>query len=220
MFYKLLLVDDDSFLRDSISSYLINEGFQVDTADSVQSALIKLETDQPDIIIADIMMPCLDGYDLIKILRKNNKFLSIPIIFLTAKGMTNDRIIGYNLGCNAYLTKPFNPRELVSIINSIIKNINLLSTSKSDLSNFIANNEQLYQKISSSILDSLTNREYTILQLVVKGFMNKEIALHLNLSVRNIEKYVSLLLKKTNTRNRTELTKFALSQNINFIKGE
>nr|YP_009298044.1 hypothetical protein Plocam_146 [Plocamium cartilagineum]AOM67982.1 hypothetical protein Plocam_146 [Plocamium cartilagineum] len=220
MLYKLLLVDDDLFLRDSISSYLINEGFEVDTADSVKSALIKLETYQPDIIIADIMMSCLDGYDLIKILRKDNKFLAIPIIFLTAKGMTNDRIIGYNLGCSAYLTKPFNPRELVSIINSIIKNINFLNSSKSNSINYISNHERLSQKISSSTLDNLTYREYTILRLVVKGFMNKEIALHLNLSIRNIEKYVSRLLNKTNTRNRTELTKFALSQNIDFTKGE
>nr|YP_009295896.1 hypothetical protein Schim_150 [Schimmelmannia schousboei]AOM64831.1 hypothetical protein Schim_150 [Schimmelmannia schousboei] len=213
---KLLIVDDDSFLRNSISAYLIHEGFIVNVAENVHQALILIQEDKPDLIVADIMMQHLDGYDLIKILRTDNLFHKIPVIFLTAKGLTNDRIIGYDLGCNAYVTKPFNPKELVSIINNLFNNIDLLNLSN------ITNKIELPGHFTNCLLESLTYREKTVLELVVKGFMNKEIAVRLNLSLRNVEKYVSRLLNKTNTRNRTELAQLIVTSciQLDFDKGE
>nr|YP_010985901.1 transcriptional regulatory protein TctD [Grateloupia asiatica]WOL36819.1 transcriptional regulatory protein TctD [Grateloupia asiatica] len=208
---QLLIVDDDSYLRNSISSYLVSAGFLVDTANCVKSALQVIRSHKPDLIIADIMMPYLDGYDLLAILRADQILSNIPIIFLTAKGMTHDRIIGYDLGCNAYLTKPFNPQELLAIINNIFVNIDLL------LSGHRLQSSSLVRESQLATLLSFTHKEAKVLFLLIQGLMNKEIALRLNMSQRNVEKYVSRLLKKTNTRNRTELAQFAISKNINQI---
>lgn len=203
---KLLIVDDDNNVIKLLSSYLLSHGFLVNSVNNVESALVLIHRNKPDLIITDIMMKKLDGYDFIKLLKLDDLFLDIPIIFLTAKGMTSDRIRGYNLGCHAYITKPFNPQELLSIINSIFKNINIFKLkyiNRCAISNI--NHDKIY---------SFTNREKNILQLVMKGYMNKEIAMQLNLSLRNIEKYVSRLLSKTNTRNRTELVKLIMSSSI------
>nr|YP_010986100.1 transcriptional regulatory protein TctD [Polyopes affinis]WOL37018.1 transcriptional regulatory protein TctD [Polyopes affinis] len=205
---QLLIVDDDLHLRNSISSYLIAEGFLVHTAESVQSALNFVRSGKPDLIIADIMMPYLDGYDLLTILRSDQILATVPMIFLTAKGMTNDRILGYNLGCYAYITKPFSPKELVSVINNVFVNIQLLRNNHDSQSSLVVTEP------SSHILFNFTHKEHSVLSLVVKGLMNKEIALRLNLSQRNVEKYVSRLLSKTNTRNRTELAQLILSNKI------
>lgn len=199
---RLLLVDDDEYLRKLLSSYLLKAGFLVNSVSSVHSALVIIKNDRPDMIITDIMMKHLDGYDFIKLLKLDTLLLDIPVIFLTAKGMTYDRIKGYNLGCHAYLTKPFNPKELLAIIKNIFNRSSLL---QQHYHNFY------YQKsVNNNIFDLLTYREKTILNLIIKGYMNKEIALRLNISLRNVEKYVSRLLTKTRARNRTELVKLIL----------
>lgn len=214
---RILFLDDDISLRDSISSYLRSEGFIVESVDTVKAALGSINVSKPDLIIADIMMPYLNGYDFIKILRTNDTFLYIPLIFLTAKGMTSDRIKGYKLGCNAYLIKPFNPDELVAIIYNLFKNIEIW-TDESIKYKYSKNNFHINTLINSK---KLTSREITILKLVSRGLMNKEIATILNFSIRNVEKYVSRLLTKTKTRNRTELAQFAWSENISlFNEGE
>ena len=125
--------------------------------------------------------------------------------FLTAKGITRDKVKGYNLGCNVYITKPFAAYELLSIINNLL-NINNPTLQKN----------AFYNQINPTVMDIslpvFTYREKSILELVIKGYTNKEIANSLQLSLRNVEKYVSRLLYKTNTRNRTELVNFMLNK--------
>nr|YP_009396896.1 hypothetical protein [Ophidocladus simpliciusculus]ARW66082.1 hypothetical protein [Ophidocladus simpliciusculus] len=196
---KILLVDDDQYIRNALSSYLFAEGFLVYSVDNVSSAFIVIKNSCPDLIITDIMIKGLNGYDFIKVIKLDSFLYHIPIIFLTAKGMTSDRIKGYNLGCNAYLTKPFHPQELLAIINNIFHQIDLLCSRS-----FVPIGTIL---INSKMLDTFTPRECNILQLVFNGYMNKEIALSLNISLRNVEKYISRLLSKTNTRNRVELVR-------------
>lgn len=202
---NLLLVDDDHYLINLLSSYLLTEGFWINSIDNVPEALGLIQKNKPDLIITDIMMKQLDGYDFIKLLKLDALFSDIPIIFLTAKGMTNDRIKGYNLGCHAYLTKPFNPKELLAVIKNIFRNMELLQTKTNTLSK---------QSISNQLVGLFTFREKTVLNLVLKGYMNKEIALNLNTSLRNVEKYITRLLNKTKTRNRTELVKLVLSKSF------
>nr|QCI07370.1 hypothetical protein [Leiomenia cribrosa] len=213
---QLLLVDDDLQLRNVISEYLNNEGFCVNTVSNAYSALMHIKLKKTDLIISDIMMPGLNGHEFIQILRLDNDFKNIPLVFLTAKGMTEDRIRGYDLGCNAYLTKPFDPCELLAIINNIISNI--------DLSQIVSstNKQHNVDEINNTkfSINDLTYRELTILQLVAKGYRNKDIAQYLNFSIRNIEKYVSRLLNKTSTRNRTELAQLAIIKKIEFNEGE
>lgn len=213
---KILIVDDDFSLNNSIVNYLIDEGFQVLSTNDVQSAIHQMKQNKPDMIITDIMMPELSGYDFIKMLRSNQNFVKIPVIFLTAKGMTQDRIKGYDLGCSAYLTKPFDPNELLSIIHNVFRNI---YTTQKDSTNIRKLFKSKYDKL---LMDKLTNRERTILSLVIQGYRNKEIAQYLHISIRNVEKYVSRLLNKTSTRNRTELAQLVTYMDIdnNNLEGE
>nr|YP_010902566.1 hypothetical protein REP52_pgp016 [Hypnea nidifica]WCH54421.1 hypothetical protein [Hypnea nidifica] len=210
---QIMLIDDDIFLLNSISTYLISQNFSVSIFNNAQSALDQLNKKLPDLIIVDIMMSNIDGYQFLIIIRSNKLFYDIPVICLTAKGMTKDRIKGYDSGCNAYLTKPFDPNELLSIIKNLLKYKkeiqDIVSVShKNKLENF---------QTSNLLLIGLTTKEKMVLELLVKGLRNKEIAKQLNISIRSVEKYVSKLLGKTSTRNRTELAQFMIKR-IN--KGE
>nr|YP_010197673.1 hypothetical protein LK244_pgp020 [Gracilaria flabelliformis subsp. simplex]UAD86089.1 hypothetical protein [Gracilaria flabelliformis subsp. simplex] len=210
----ILLIDDDIDLLNSMASYLISEGFTIHITTNGYNALENLTIIQPDLIITDIMMPYIDGYELIKRIRSKKNWYQTPVIFLTAKGMTQDRILGYNLGCNAYLAKPFYPEELIAIINNIFKQLEFY---KGNINHSI---QKLQNKKQDSIFNSLTPTEYKVLILVAKGYTNKEIANKVNSSIRNIEKYVSRLLNKTKTRNRTELAKLTLLNSLNKLQGE
>nr|YP_010198082.1 hypothetical protein LK227_pgp020 [Gracilaria multipartita]UAD86498.1 hypothetical protein [Gracilaria multipartita] len=205
----ILIIDDDIDLLNSMASYLISEGFKIHITTNGYNALENLAIIQPDLIITDIMMPHIDGYELIKRIRSKTNLHQTPVIFLTAKGMTQDRILGYNLGCNGYLAKPFYPEELIAIINNIFQQLEFY---KQNINHKI---RKLQNKKQDSIFNSLTPTEYKILILVSKGYTNKEIANKVKSSIRNIEKYVSRLLHKTKTRNRTELTKLTLLNSLN-----
>nr|YP_009564926.1 hypothetical protein [Gelidium coulteri]YP_009565326.1 hypothetical protein [Gelidium sinicola]QBA96277.1 hypothetical protein [Gelidium coulteri]QBA96677.1 hypothetical protein [Gelidium sinicola] len=202
---NILLVDDDLDLSKSVVNYLSNEGFNVVFKNTAQQALQALQDEHFDLIITDIVMPSLDGYDLIKLLRLDSSFSCIPIIFLTAKGMTHDRVKGYNLGCNAYLVKPFSPLELLSIVRNLLKNFDLMIKTN------LVNQDSSYTKQQNFVL---TRKELEVFQLVYQGLMNKEIAAKLQLSLRTVEKYVSRLFLKTNTKSRTQLVKFAAVNNF------
>ena len=207
----ILLVDDDKKLCPLLSSYLTSLDFKVCSVSDVPSALSFIRTSCPDMVISDIMMQDLNGYDLIKVIKLDKLLNHLPVIFLTAKGMTADRIKGYNLGCHAYLSKPFDPQELQAIIYSVFSNIDLLDQYSPRASTHEGAN------LNSVVLHglNLTSREQSILFLVLKGYMNKEIARSLNVSVRNVEKYITRLLNKTNTRNRTHLMRFIYSLRAN-----
>nr|YP_009773997.1 conserved hypothetical plastid protein [Caulacanthus okamurae]QIZ74614.1 conserved hypothetical plastid protein [Caulacanthus okamurae] len=208
---RILLVDDDIFLGQSISLYLISKNFSVFLANTVTAALNELNKETPDLIIADIMMPDLDGYNFLQIIRSNSLLYKIPVVLLTAKGMTSDRIKGYNAGCNVYVTKPFDPNELLAIINNLLKSKSLIEQ-VIDIKTVLSN--------SLPFVKIFTSKEIDVLKLVMKGFRNKEIANSLNISIRSVEKHVSRLLNKTSTRNRTELTQFINSAILELHEGE
>ena len=201
MYSYILVVDDDILLAYAIQSYLSSKARKVFVVDSSLAAIKLLNLYAFNLVISDIIMPKYSGYDLLLYLRLHDYLSSIPFIFLTAKGLTSDRIKAYDLGCSIYLTKPFHPSELLSIVNNLL--FSIISFRKPNES---------YSSIQPKALDfSLTNREYSILKLLSQGYTNKEISRSLSLSIRNVEKYVSRLLSKTKKRNRTELAQFSLS---------
>lgn len=215
---KILLVDDDESLISALSLYLSSQGFYIEVADSMNTALALLRNQVPDLIISDIMMPQKDGYTFLKFLKNTSKYQAIPFIFLSAKGMTIDRIIGYNLGCYGYLVKPFDPEELLAMIYNILSNFHIKNSNQSIVKKTSPDALPLKQSIDSYF--DLTFREDTILRCVLKGMTNKEIAIQLSLSLRNVEKYVSRLLAKTETRNRTELTQYFYKHQPYYLEGE
>ena len=116
--YNLLVVDDDERIRNLLSQYLVKEGFIVSTASGAEEARKKIQLIKFDLIILDIMMPGDDGLTLTKEIRDNS---DIPIILLTAKSGTDSKIEGLEIGADDYLTKPFNPKELLLRVLSILK---------------------------------------------------------------------------------------------------
>ena len=117
---KILVVDDEERVIEIVEMYLKKEGFEIYTAADGEEAVEKVKALQPDLVVLDIMLPKMDGWDVCKEIRKN---LSIPILMLTAKGEEFDRVLGLELGADDYLTKPFSPRELVARIKAILRRI-------------------------------------------------------------------------------------------------
>ena len=115
---NILLIDDDIQLGELLSEYFKQFGFRLTSAQSPSLGLKLLAKDLYDMIILDVMLPEMDGFETLKVIRAG---YDTPVIMLTARGQTTDRIVGLELGADDYLPKPFEPRELVARINSIVK---------------------------------------------------------------------------------------------------
>jgi len=115
---KLLLVDDEAALREPLAEYLSRQGFAVTQAVSAAEARSRLREDRPDLVLLDIMMPGEDGLSLCRHLVEAQ---DLPVIFLTARGEATDRIVGLEIGADDYVVKPFEPRELVARIRSVLR---------------------------------------------------------------------------------------------------
>ena len=220
----LLLVDDEPGLREAVQAYLEDSGFTVDVASNAKMGWEMLERRIPDLVISDIMMPQIDGYEFLQQMRDDSRFSKLPVVFLTARGMTKDRIEGYQASVDAYLSKPFDPDELVAVVSNLIgrhaalnegptTDIEELAQQVAEIRAILKNQPHLTLKKSDVDID-FTPREQSVLDLVSQGLMNKEIASQLETSVRNVEKYVSRLFSKTETNSRTELVRFALEHGL------
>ncbi len=115
---RLLLVDDESSLREPLADYLVRQGFTVRQAEDAAKARAALAEETPDLVLLDIMMPGEDGLSLCRHLSETK---NIPVIFLTARGEATDRIVGLEIGGDDYVVKPFEPRELVARIRSVLR---------------------------------------------------------------------------------------------------
>jgi DNA-binding response OmpR family regulator len=115
---KIVVVDDDAHIRELASLYLGKEGFEVECAADGTSALERLSGAAPALVVLDLMLPGISGFDVCKELRQRS---DVPIIMLTARDEDVDKIVGLELGADDYLTKPFNPRELVARVKAILR---------------------------------------------------------------------------------------------------
>lgn len=115
---KILIVDDDSNIADLISLYLTKECFDTCIVGDGDQALQEFKTYRPDLILLDIMLPVMDGYDVCREIRKTS---SVPIIMLSAKGEVFDRVLGLELGADDYIIKPFDSKELVARVKAVLR---------------------------------------------------------------------------------------------------
>jgi two-component system, OmpR family, alkaline phosphatase synthesis response regulator PhoP len=117
---KILVVDDEIYIVHILDFSLGMEGYEVVTALDGEQALERARAEHPDLIVLDIMMPKLDGYETCKMLKADDNTKQIPVILLSAKGRNVDQKIGFEVGADDYITKPFSPRKLVERINAIL----------------------------------------------------------------------------------------------------
>jgi DNA-binding NarL/FixJ family response regulator len=205
---KLLLIDDDPNLILLVKDYLEFRGYEVVTAENGREALEVLEKQTPDMIICDVMMPEMDGYSLVSAIRSDPKTSWIPVLFLSAKGQSQDRVKGLNIGADVYMVKPFEPEELVAQVESSLKQASRLIQHKD------SKGGDSSPRIQVPFDVELTPTELRVVQFVARGMANREIAQELNVSQRTIESHVSNMLGKTGLHNRTELARWAIENGM------
>ena len=145
---KLLVVDDDKEIVRVLRSYLEKEGFIVFTAYDGEAAFHILQSERPDLMILDLMMPKKDGWDVTRTVRHHKYLQEIPIIMLTAKIEDVDKIIGLELGADDYITKPFNPREVIARVRSILRRTQMIEEPSTLLQSGYLQLDTQRQKIS------------------------------------------------------------------------
>ncbi len=204
---RLLLIDDDPNLILLVKDYLEFRGYEVITAENGRDALEVLEQDIPDMIICDVMMPEMDGYTFVKQVREDARTNWIPVLFLSAKGQSQDRVKGLNTGADVYMVKPFEPEELVAQVESSLKQTSRLMQHQPKPG-------ENGSRIQVPFDVHLTQTELKVVQFVARGLANREIADELNVSQRTVESHVSNMLGKTGLHNRTELARWAIENQM------
>ena len=167
---RILVVDDEIMIREVIKEYCLEEGFSVDEASNGYDAFNMLNENYYDLMILDIMMPKMDGFTLLKELDIKKR---VPTIVLSARSEEVDKLMGFNLGIDDYLTKPFSPKELIARVKAIFNRTNKSNFSVYKLDGLEVNFSSHYLKIDNKIIN-ITPKEFEILTYLIK---NKELAI-------------------------------------------
>lgn len=162
----ILIIDDDEKLNRLLKDFFKDFGFQTITAIHPEEGLKKLKQKSPDIVILDIMLPEMNGFEVCKTIRRTS---TVPIIMLTAKGELMDRVVGLELGADDYLAKPFEPRELVARIQSILRRSRTIEQKQiGRFGNMVIDFQKHTVEVDSKAVD-LTSNEFAVLSLLVKN---------------------------------------------------
>ena len=165
---RILIVDDEANIRDLIKKYAKFENYEVDEATNGMEAIEKVDNNQYDIIIMDVMMPELDGFSAIKEIRKK---YDIPTIVLSARGEEYDRLHGFDLGIDDYVVKPFSPKELLMRVSAILARYNFKGTKNNNLWQYkdlkIDDNARIVYVNNNRI--EMTPKEYNLLMYLINN---------------------------------------------------
>ncbi|WP_379141115.1 response regulator transcription factor [Paenibacillus sp. sgz500992] len=165
---KVLLVEDESRIRELVSDYFIKNDWEVQEADNGKDALSWFDSLQPDLLILDIMIPKMDGFEVCREIRKK---AAIPIILLTAKSGDEDKIHGFELGADDYVTKPFSPKVLIARANALMKRVEGGHLPESSIVKFgsaMFNTLAHRLEVAGSEIE-LTPKEYDLLWLLIRN---------------------------------------------------
>lgn len=185
---RVLVVDDEYKIRSLLSLYLVENEYEVMTAEGGRAALQTLARETPDVIVLDILMPDMSGLDVCRKIRSHDK--KIPVIFLSCQQESETIITGLDYGGDDYLTKPFDPNVLVARINALLR--------RSQVSGLREPRKTAVQ------YERLTRQERRILQWIEKGYTNKEIADKLTLKESTVKVYNHIIFQKLQVKNRTQ----------------
>lgn len=209
----ILVVDDESTIRDSIADVLRLSGLRVITASNAEDALQVLARLEPDLIVADIMMPGMNGYQLYQRIRRTPEWVRIPFIFLTARGTREDVRYGKELGADDYLMKPIEPEDLISAVMGKLARFAELKGVQGSLSSGESASHKTALPPPPPNPD-LTPREREVLALMVQGLNNTEIASCLFIGRATVKTHVSNILSKLGASGRVEAVTHALKHHL------
>lgn len=178
---KILVVDDEDLIRNVIREYLIKDNYTVDEASNGEDAIEKVKNNDYNLIIMDIMMPKMDGYQACKEIKK---IKDVPFVMLSARSEEYDKLIGFDLGIDDYVTKPFSPKELVARVKAILKR-NSINTYTYKFEGLTIN-DLAHEVRVDDVKVNLTPKEYELLKYLVT---NKNIALSREQLLTNIWGY-------------------------------
>ena len=169
---RILVVDDDHDIVRLVRSYLEKAGFEVLTAFDGETALHLLRAERPQLLILDLMLPDRDGWDVARLVRSDKKLAATPIIMLTARVEDNDKIVGLEIGADDYITKPFNPREVVARVRALLRRSHLQNEAQAPERIQVGQLELDVGKrelMSDGELVSLTPSEFEIIKVLMQN---------------------------------------------------
>lgn len=203
---KILIVDDDNTLRAALTRYLRDRGFVVHNAASGTEGWLSFTQDTPDLIVSDVIMPEMDGFELCIKIRDTGPGQLIPFIFLSGRCDLEDRIQGHSIGADDYLVKPFHPRELIAKIEAQLARTARIRT-EIDRALQQACKESLQRQPQIPL--PLPPAEEKVFWEVIQGFTNKVIGDRLFISPRTVQTHLSNILSKLSLQNRSQLIRYA-----------
>lgn len=213
---RLLVVDDEPDLLRAVALTLRAEGYEVVTARNGAEAIVRVAESVPDLVVSDIRMPEVNGHTLVRYLRDSPRTNLIPVIFLTAKDTTADRIAGFRSGVDAYITKPFEPEELLAAISGILDRVrrtHAVIARSLDLPAHGApspTGDSAADMSPAEFVEKLTEAEERVALCVSRGLSNKDIAAELRVSVRTVESHVRHILAKRNWSSRVDIARHVI----------
>ncbi|NEO84842.1 MAG: response regulator transcription factor [Spirulina sp. SIO3F2] len=206
---RILIVDDDTQLRESLRDFFLELDYQVEDFTSGSVALQQLQQQPPDLILSDVTMPEMDGWEFCRQVRAIPAGQLIPFIFLSAKDDLKDRVKGHEIGADDYLTKPFAMRELRAKVEAQLERSRRIN----------AEIVRMMQQIRPATTETappeqppalpLTPAEERVFWEVMQGNTNKQISANLFISPRTVQSHLSNILSKLDLENRSQLVRYA-----------
>jgi RNA polymerase sigma factor (sigma-70 family) len=211
----ILIVDDDSGMRSAIEDMLVHHGFDANTARDGFAALEQMRKNVPDLILADIVMPGMNGYQFYQRVRSRSDWLWIPFIFLTARDTPEDVRFGRELGVDDYVKKPFEMDDLLSVVLGKLERFDQLTSLNSSTRPLVGSRSDM--AALEHALDSLTGREREVLLLICSGMSNNQIAEQLMIARSTVKTHVTNILAKLGVGNRTEAASLVLQAGLDHL---
>ncbi|BAK80859.1 response regulator transcription factor [Candidatus Arthromitus sp. SFB-rat-Yit] len=199
---KILLAEDEKELSNAIVAILKHNYYSVDCVYNGEDALDWILNDEYDLIILDIMMPKIDGLNVLKILREKN--VDVPVLILTAKGEIDDRVIGLDLGADDYMCKPFDIKEFLARVRAVIRRKHGVTSNNLEFNNMFLNKQSFELSYEDKVV-RLGNKEYQMIEMFMSNpnviissekFMNKIWGYDSEAEINGVWVYISYLRKK------------------------
>lgn len=197
---KILVIEDDIGIQEDIIDILKLKGFTVRGANNGSIGLQVAKVFNPDLILCDIDMPDLSGYEVLREIQQDPNLINVPFIFCTSSSSMTSLRKGMNLGADDYIVKPFHAETLITAVNIRLKRY----IRKSIIHDLTKPQEKV------KIEEVLTKRQTAVLQLIVKGFKNREIADYLSIDIKTVEHHRKNIMKRLNINNLSSLIQYAI----------